>query len=176
MTIFRNFIFLFPLFLIITCSAFAQAKTYALPKKSATALKEDLVLLQKILEANHPSLYWYTPKDSMDMYFKQSINSITDSLDEVQFKNKVAWVVSKIRCGHTNVRFSKKYAKDAMRFRYPSRIAFQRFRHGCTNANRLEVNQDSRFRIIHDWPHATNNRSAAVLTGSRPAHRSPTLR
>ena len=120
MTIFRNFIFLFFLFLIISRSAFAQLKTYSLPKKSATALKEDLVLLQKILEANHPGLYWYTPKDSIDMFFEQSINSITDSLDEVQFKNKVAWVVSKIRCGHTTVRSSKKYAKNAMHFRYPS--------------------------------------------------------
>ncbi|MEO7531702.1 MAG: S41 family peptidase, partial [Sediminibacterium sp.] len=100
--------------------AFSQKKAPPIIKISAALLKEDFVLLRNILEANHPSLYWYTPKDSMDLYFDQSINSITDSLDEVQFKNKVAWLVSKIRCGHTTVFFSKKYTKNAAQYRYPS--------------------------------------------------------
>lgn len=86
-------------------------------KYSANELKEDFILLKNILEANHPSLYWYTPKDSIDWYFNTAINSITDSLTELQFRNKVAWAVSKIRCGHTSVRFSKKYlaAENAAR-------------------------------------------------------------
>ncbi len=100
--------------------AFAQKKTAPIRKKSAAALRKDFILLRNILEANHPSLYWYTPKDSMDLFFDQSINSITDSLDEVQFKNKVSWLVSKIRCGHTTVQFSKKYTKNAAKYRYPS--------------------------------------------------------
>ena len=73
-------------------------------------MQDDVRLLKKILEANHPSLYWYTPKDSIDLYFKQTISSLTDSLNELQFRNKVSWVVEKIRCGHTQVRFSKNYA------------------------------------------------------------------
>ena len=97
----------------------AQNKPAILKKTAAEPLKQDLVLLQKILEANHPSLYWYTPKDSIDFYFKTAINSITDSMDEVQFKNKVASVISMIRCGHTAVRFSKAYAKKVNNFRYP---------------------------------------------------------
>jgi C-terminal processing protease CtpA/Prc len=108
------------LFLLFSQYSFAQRKIYLLPKKGAASLRQDLTLLQKILEANHPSLYWYTPKDSMDAFFSQSINSITDSLDEVQFKNKVAWVVSKIRCGHTVVLFSKEYTRNAVHFRYPA--------------------------------------------------------
>jgi hypothetical protein len=90
-----------------------------LPRISPQLLRDDLGLLQKILEANHPSLYWYTPKDSMDLFFAEAINSIQDSMDEVAFKNKVSYVVSKIRCGHTTVRFSKAYSKKAARFRYP---------------------------------------------------------
>jgi len=88
-------------------------------KTAAPQLKEDVVLLQKILEANHPSLYWYTPKDSIDAAFDNAINSITDSLTEVEFRNKVAVVISKIRCGHTSVRFSKDYTKQAEKHRYP---------------------------------------------------------
>ncbi len=97
----------------------AQKQFSPLPKIAPGILKEDFLLLKKILEANHPSLYWYTPKDSIDACFESAINSITDSLNEVQFKNKVAWVISKIRCGHTSVRFSKKYEKIAAHFRYP---------------------------------------------------------
>jgi C-terminal processing protease CtpA/Prc len=114
----------FVVILVFLCQTgnyvFAQKHPYQLSKKSAPELKEDFTILRKVLEANHPSLYWYTPKDSMDLYFDESINSITDSLDEVQFKNKVAWLVSKIRCGHTTVLFSKAYTKNAARFRFPS--------------------------------------------------------
>ncbi|MEO8171542.1 MAG: S41 family peptidase [Sediminibacterium sp.] len=111
---------LFFLFLQSCKTLSTQRQRYTVAKKSASELREDFTLLRKILEANHPSLYWYTPKDSMDLYFTQSINSITDSLDEVQFKNKVAWLVSKIRCGHTTVLFSKAYTKHAAQFRFPS--------------------------------------------------------
>lgn len=74
------------------------------------ALRQDMQLLQKILETNHPSLYWYTPKDSVDLYFKNTISSLNDSLNELQFRNKVSWVTDKIRCGHTQVRFSRDYS------------------------------------------------------------------
>lgn len=107
------------LFSIFTSATFAQKGLYSLPKIAPEVLKEDFLLLKKILEANHPSLYWYTPKDSIDACFEKAINSINGPLDEVQFKNKVAWVISKIRCGHTSVRFSKSYEKKAALFRYP---------------------------------------------------------
>ncbi len=115
----RICVILICVFLQAAVFVMAQNIHYSLPKKPAEELKEDFRLLQKILEANHPSLYWYTPKDSMDLFFEQAINSITDSLNEVQFKNKVSWVVSKIRCGHTSVRFSNAYTRNAKHVRYP---------------------------------------------------------
>lgn len=88
-----------------------RSTSYHPDKKIGPAvLVNDLKLLKQILEANHPSLYWYTPKDSVDYYFNQAVQSITDSLSEPQFRNIVAPVISKLRCGHTQVRFSKKYA------------------------------------------------------------------
>ncbi|MEP7318682.1 MAG: S41 family peptidase [Panacibacter sp.] len=74
------------------------------------AVKEDFAILRKTLEANHPSLYWYTSKDSIDIYYNQAFSAMSDSLTETQFKNKTAWFISKIRCGHTSVRPSKVYA------------------------------------------------------------------
>jgi hypothetical protein len=119
MKLYTRLLFSCLLWLLNQPPVLAQDAAFVLPKKAAGPLQEDLQLLQKILEANHPSLYWYTPKDSIDLYFKTAINSITDSMDEVQFRNKVASVISTIRCGHTSVRFSKAYAKIATRFRYP---------------------------------------------------------
>jgi C-terminal processing protease CtpA/Prc len=106
-------------FTLVSCKLFKPAAHTPATKYSAAALKEDFSLLRNILEANHPSLYWYTPKDSVDYYFNLQYNSITDSLTELQFKNKVAAAVTKIRCGHTSVRLSKAYSKEMEKYRYP---------------------------------------------------------
>lgn len=97
----------------------AQRLPPPLPKMAAAPLVEDVVLLKKILEANHPSLYWYTSKDSIDYYFKEMIAGITDSLNEMEYKNRLSKLVAHIRCGHTTVRFSKAYGKIAPMYRYP---------------------------------------------------------
>lgn len=108
------------LMLFVSCAGPVRMTGHRLPQKSAEDLRNDFTLLRKILEANHPSLYWYTPKDSMDLYFTQAINNITDSMDEVQFRIRVAQVISKIRCGHTSVQASKKFQHMAPQVRFPS--------------------------------------------------------
>ncbi len=105
--------------LFTSCVSSRQPNYTFNQKYSAEDLQSDIVLLKKILEANHPSLYWYTPKDSMDYYFDKAIASIKDSLTEIQFRNKVASVISKIRCGHTSVRFSKAFSHISEKYRYP---------------------------------------------------------
>src|SRR5690348_2958005 len=106
-------------FLFLTCTAIffsacsaSRFSSYNPQKKIAPEkLKADLVLLKKILEANHPSLYWYTSKDSVNAYFNEALQSINDSLTEFQFRGKVAWFIEKLRCGHTTVRPSKAYTE-----------------------------------------------------------------
>src|SRR5580658_985697 len=73
-------------------------------------LQDDYALFRNILEESHPGLYWYTSKDSMDYYFNHGYGLLRDSLTESQFKNILAFVVTKINCGHTSVQFSRKYA------------------------------------------------------------------
>lgn len=87
-----------------TRKAFDPDKKYA-----AAQLQQDYHYFRNILEESHPSLYWFTPKDSMDYYFDAGYRGIHDSMTEPQFKNLLAYVVSKIRCGHTTVKFSEKY-------------------------------------------------------------------
>jgi hypothetical protein len=69
------------------------------------------VLFRNILEESHPSLYWFTPKDSMDYYFDWGYRQISDSMNERDFRMVLSYVVSQIRCGHTSVRASKRYSR-----------------------------------------------------------------
>lgn len=81
-------------------------------KFSREELAEDYSLLRKMLETKHPSLYWYTPKDSMDHYFDNGKKQITDSMTEREFAWKViAPLLSTIHCGHTSFLMSKGWQK-----------------------------------------------------------------
>ncbi len=99
----KRICYLLPLLILvcISCSSFKKSTYTPAQKFSAEQLQSDFSLLQKILQSNHPSLYWYTPKDSVDYYFKASQSTLKDSLTELQFKNRIGWAISKIRCGHT---------------------------------------------------------------------------
>ena len=112
------------LFLILNCIFFSctVSKNYSPAKKyPQQKLQEDYLVLKNILEEKHPSLYWYTSKDSMDYYFSKYYYAISDSMTELQF----AWqvlnpLINKIHCGHTSVGMSKAYLKWADNKRLPS--------------------------------------------------------
>lgn len=90
-------------------------------KYSPQQLQKDYLLLRNILETKHPSLYWYTPKDSMDMYFKRYYSLLKDSMTEQQFGWQViAPLTQKIHCGHTSMSRSKNYNKWVADKKFPS--------------------------------------------------------
>ena len=80
-------------------------------KYPVSALKEDYNIFRGSLEEMHPSLYWFTPKSTMDEQFTEGLESITDSLTERQFRTLLTKVISSIRCGHTYVNYSARYSK-----------------------------------------------------------------
>lgn len=102
-----------------TQSVFAQQSIDNLPKYAPAVLKEDAVLLKKILEANHPSLYWHSSKETLDSSFNNFFVSLKDSLNEIEFKNKLSKWVAQIQCGHTSTLFSKSFLKKLNQYRYP---------------------------------------------------------
>ena len=97
------------LFLLAGCSgprkAFNPNKEYSKEK-----LQQDYRLFRAILEESHPSLYWYTTKDSLNYYFDQGYSQIGDSMTEPQFRTLLSYVIARIDCGHTSIRSSKSYA------------------------------------------------------------------
>ena len=114
---------LFPLLILpILFSCSSSLKNYSPTKKySRQELESDYTLLRNILEKKHPSLYWYTSKDSMDIYFDWYYHNIEDSMTEQQFGWKVlAPLTNKIRCGHTSFGMSKAYNRWAVDKRFPT--------------------------------------------------------
>ncbi len=95
----------------ISCNIIKKSSFDPYKKYSSSQLREDFSVLNKVLQTNHPSLYWYSTQDSVDNFFSATYNSLHDSLTLQQFRKQVAWVVNKIHCGHTVVRSSKAYSK-----------------------------------------------------------------
>ena len=87
-------------------SSFSPYKKY-----SPAELQEDYTVYRQVLEKHHPSLYWYTPKDSMDAYFEYGWKQLNDSLTEPAFRKVLTYVTAKISCGHTTVRPSKAWGR-----------------------------------------------------------------
>lgn len=106
----RRFLFLSSVLLALSGCGINQAVT-ASKKYSRQETEKDYSLYRNILEAHHPSLYWYTTKDSIDEYFEKGRRSLRDSMTEPEFRKVLSYVTSKINCGHTSVRPSKAWVK-----------------------------------------------------------------
>ncbi|MEO6288817.1 MAG: S41 family peptidase [Ginsengibacter sp.] len=115
----RRLLILFVLPLFLSCSV---SKNYNPNKKySKETLREDYTFLRNVLEKKHPSLHWYTPKDSMDYYFNEGYAAIADSMTELQFGWKiVAPLTATIHCGHTSFSMSKGWNKFIKNKKIPS--------------------------------------------------------
>ncbi len=98
---------------VLLCSCVSSIKNYNPDKKfSKKQLQSDYTLLRNILEEKHPSLYWYTSKDSMNFYFDSLYNAIPDSMTELQFGwNILAPLSQKIHCGHTSFGMSRNWGR-----------------------------------------------------------------
>lgn len=118
----NNFLIALVIGIVALSSCATSKKNYNPDKKfSVPELQSDFGVLRNILETKHPALYWYTPKDSMDMHFNHAFESITDSMTELQFGWKVlAPLTHQIRCGHTSFSMSKKWDKFSRKRKIPS--------------------------------------------------------
>jgi C-terminal processing protease CtpA/Prc len=108
--------------LLVFSSCSVSNKNYSPDKKyPKEKLQQDYTLLKRILETKHPSLYWYTSKDSMDFYFDKYYKEIEDSMTELRFGWRIlAPLTEKLHCGHTSFGMSKAYNKWASNKIFPS--------------------------------------------------------
>ncbi len=117
-----KFSFAVALTIALFTSGCMVSKKYSPQKKYPKhQLQDDYSLLRTILEKKHPSLYWYTPKDSMNYFFNEGYKAIKDSMTELQFCWKIiAPLTSKIKCGHTTFSMSKGWQNYIQSKRIPS--------------------------------------------------------
>jgi hypothetical protein len=111
------------LFIVFIISGCTVSKKFNPNKKyGPQQLQQDYTLFRNILEESHPSLYWYTSKDSVDYFFEKGKSMFKDSLTEAKFRNVLSYVIAKIRCGHTSIRPSKgatKYNQTVRTWSFP---------------------------------------------------------
>jgi hypothetical protein len=93
----------------VSCSVKNISKYNPYQKFGPDALQADFQLLRNVLEADHPSIYWHSTKQQIDSVFDTNAQLLKDSLNEFEFKNIVANVLSNIKCGHTSVRNTPKF-------------------------------------------------------------------
>jgi hypothetical protein len=116
--LYLSFLFFVALFFISCKHSGVISVTHKLERKE---LHSDYHVLKNVLESKHPSLYWYTSKDSMDYYFEYYKNKIQDSMTEQEFTWQViAPLLNKIHCGHTSVMKSKENIKQSKNKKYSS--------------------------------------------------------
>ncbi|HMJ47192.1 MAG TPA: S41 family peptidase [Ferruginibacter sp.] len=125
----KSHLLIFLCLTVIFYSCATGSKNYNPNKKYSTQqLQQDYSLLRNILQEKHPSLYWYTSKDSMDMYFDRYYSAIRDSMTEQQFGWKlIAPLTDKIHCGHTSFAMSIAYNSWSRNKRFSSFPLFMKF-------------------------------------------------
>jgi C-terminal processing protease CtpA/Prc len=92
--------------LIICCISFqfSNAQNFgSLPKIKKDKLLNDLEILYQGLDKFHSGMYWYTPKDSVDMAFQDVRKKITKDLNVLEFHKLIAPLVALSREDHTDI-------------------------------------------------------------------------
>lgn len=83
---------------LLTTISFSQ--TFGdFPKIEKEKLIRDLDLLYQGLDKFHSGMYWYTPKDSVDLAFKHARDRITTDLNVLEFHKLIAPLVGLSREG-----------------------------------------------------------------------------
>lgn len=108
----KAFLYIF-LFVSLSGCGVSKSSFYPGKKYSPGQVQKDYTVYETLLKEHHPSLYWYTSKDSMDHYFDKGRQQLKDSMTEPEFRKVLTYVTSKINCGHTSVRSSKAWSKYA---------------------------------------------------------------
>lgn len=93
---------------LVVLLALLSGKTFAqnfgaFPKIEKEKLQRDLDLLYQGLDKFHSGMYWYTPKDSVDLAFQHAKSKLTTDLNILEFHKIMAPLVALSREDHTDI-------------------------------------------------------------------------
>lgn len=106
---FKRFLYSFALFSAILSNA--QNPTAIQKKYAPAVLKADVELLKQIVLKMHPAVGIYESRQNISQLFDNLSVSLTDSLNEKQFRIRLKLVMDALHCGHTEIGPSKAYFK-----------------------------------------------------------------
>lgn len=87
-------------------------KGYTINKKYApSALKQDALIFKDAVLKMHPTIGVYKDKSYYESLMDNFISGLKDSLTEKQFRIRLKIVVNELNCGHTEVVYSRAFAK-----------------------------------------------------------------
>lgn len=90
--------------LVFLFSGIIRAQYYGdFPSIPKQKLLNDLELLYQGLDKFHTGMYWYTPKDSVDVAFEQAKKQINKDMNVMEFFKIMAPLVGLSREDHTNI-------------------------------------------------------------------------
>ncbi len=95
---------IFIIFIILSSTVFSQT-IYD------EGYQNDLIILKKFLENNHPSLYRFKNKEYINNLFEQSIESINNNSSERDFYKTIKHILSEIQDGHLSCSAPEKTIK-----------------------------------------------------------------
>ena len=82
------------------------------PKIEKEELLRDMDLLYQGLNKFHSGMYWYTPKDSVDIAFQNAKSKITTNLNVFEFHKIIAPLVALSREDHTDIFLPKEVKEE----------------------------------------------------------------
>ena len=118
-------VFCYLLFGLLSTSAGAQ-DFGSFPTITKAELLRDLDLLYQGLDQYHSGMYWYTPKDSVDMAFEQVKAQIDRDMNVLEFHRLIAPLVGLSREDHTDIflpETTRKSAQEQATF-FPFTVVF----------------------------------------------------
>lgn len=100
----------FILFILLTKNLSAQEIQFNPGKKyQPDSLRSWTTSVMKGTSEKHPGFYRYTSKENFDNLIDSTVNTITDSLTELDYYRKLIPLIAQIGCLHTGLSLSKEY-------------------------------------------------------------------
>ncbi|WP_419700479.1 S41 family peptidase [Mucilaginibacter sp. NFX135] len=119
--VFKTFLYFFTAIIIAACHQPGSKKEASLKPTSADAaiqklavksMHDDLSILWSAIKEMHPAYGMYMTPDSLQKVYDQVAGSIDTPLSEKDFISRIYPLISKLGCGHTQLKHSEAY-KDA---------------------------------------------------------------
>ncbi|MGE8555766.1 MAG: S41 family peptidase [Chryseobacterium jejuense] len=124
----KKYSVIFTLAMLSSCASIKKHNEQRASCIPPEQLKEDVDFAYAKLQQMHPQLYWYIPKQELDLKFDSLKQTINESLTPLQFYFKLQPVIAGIREGHLSLRIPrKKFTKKEIKTLEQKKGLFSRF-------------------------------------------------